>query len=152
MPSVLLVTGPVGVGKTTVLQEAEMLLTEAGLPFAVVVLQEIARSGPCAPDDPYNERLMYRNLASLWSNYTADSRVDRLIVEKLVRGRSDLRPIYDAIPDAELTIVRLRAPLAVLEDRVRRRESCPVGELSAARWWAPRMDQWGFEDFLVEAG
>jgi hypothetical protein len=55
VPVVLLVTGPVGVGKSAVLQEADALLAQAGVPHATVVLEEIARSGPADPDDPHND-------------------------------------------------------------------------------------------------
>jgi hypothetical protein len=40
---VLLVTGPIGVGKSAVLHEADALLIEAGSDHATVELEEIAR-------------------------------------------------------------------------------------------------------------
>ena len=84
---------------------------------------------------------MYRNLAALWANYAADGRIDRLLLEKLVDHRSNLSPLYDAIPNTQLTIVRLHTPLALIEERLRRREPNPESEISAARWWAPRANQ-----------
>lgn len=150
MTAVLVVTGPVGVGKSTVLNEAEVILASAGLSHAAVVMHEIARCGPAAPGDPWNEQLMWRNLAALWSNYSAQG-VDRLLLEWLIERREQLHPINAAVPNATITIARLRAPLEVIEGRISRREPDPDGELSAARWWAPRMDNWHYEDFLVDA-
>jgi hypothetical protein len=48
-------------------------------------------------------------------------------------------------------VVRLRAALSVLEERIRRREPDPnpEGELSAARWWAKHMDNAQPEDHLI---
>jgi hypothetical protein len=42
---VLLVTGPIGVGKTAVLHEADALLVAAGAGHATVELEEIATPG-----------------------------------------------------------------------------------------------------------
>jgi hypothetical protein len=133
MTAVLVVTGPVGVGKSAALNEADVILPSAGVSHATVVMQEIARSGPAAPGDPWNEQLMWRDLAVLWSNYSEQG-VDRLLLERLIEQREQLQPIHAAVPNAAITIVRLRAPLEVIEDRIARREPNPDGELSAARW------------------
>ena len=148
---VLLVTGPVGVGKTAALLAAHRLLTEAGVPHAAVVLEEIQRSWPAPPDDRWNERLAHRNLASLWSNFAAAG-AERLLLERVLEQRSQLRHLREAIPGAEVTVVRLRAPLPVIERRVRGREPHLASEwhLGAARWLAPRMDLWAVEDHLIE--
>src|SRR6266536_4436707 len=118
MTPLLIVTGPVGVGKSTVLHTVDALLTEADVSHATVVLEEVSRCWPAPPDDPWNERLIHRNLAALWSNY-ASRGAERLLLEKLVEHRSQLRPVQEAIPDAEITVVRLQAPLPLIEERVR---------------------------------
>jgi hypothetical protein len=150
---VLLVTGPVGVGKTAVLLEAHHLLIEGKVPHATVVLEEIARSWPPPADGEWNERIAYRNLASLWSNFAAAG-AERLLLERVLEARSQLRHLQEAIPDAQVTVVRLRAPLSLIEERVRTREPHATSEwhLGAARWLAPRMDRWAVEDHLVENG
>jgi hypothetical protein len=153
MTPVLVVTGPVGVGKTVVLHEASGLLTEARMSHAMVVLEEIARSWPRPADDEWNERMAYRNLAALWSNYAAAG-AERLLLELVLEQRSQLRHLRAAVPDVEVTVVRLRAPLGTIEGRVRSRTPHAVSEwhLGAARWLAPRMDCWAVEDHLVENG
>jgi pimeloyl-ACP methyl ester carboxylesterase len=150
---VLLVTGPVGVGKTAVLLEAHHLLAKAEIPHAAVVLEEIARSWPPPADDEWSERIAYRNLASLWSNF-ATGGAERLLLERVLEQRSQLRHLQEAIPDAQVTVVRLRAPLSLIEERVRTRQPHAASEwhLGAARWLAPRMDRWSAEDHLVENG
>jgi len=57
---VLLVSGPVGAGKTTVGEEAGRLLGEAGLSHVVVDHAHIGRSFPAPADDPWNEQLAQR--------------------------------------------------------------------------------------------
>jgi len=148
---VLLVTGPVGVGKTAVLHEADRLLTKGQIPHATLVLEAIGQSWPVPADDEWNERIAYRNLACVWSNFAAGG-AERLLLERVLEQRSQLRHLEAAIPGAEVIVVRLRAPLALIEKRVRAREPHAVSEwhFGAARWLTPRMDEWAVEDHLVE--
>ncbi len=48
---VLMLTGPVGVGKSTVLAEIAWLLTQANVPYAAVDLAVIGRAWPAPEDD-----------------------------------------------------------------------------------------------------
>lgn len=148
----LVVTGPIGVGKSAVVHDADALLLDAGIPHATVVTEEIARCWPLSPEDPVLRAThLYRNVAALWCNFEARGAA-RLLVEMLIQHRSDLQPMRKAVPNAAITVVRLQAPLALIEQRIRRREPDPEQELSGARWWHPRMDLLKVEDFLVDNG
>jgi hypothetical protein len=146
---VLFVTGPIGVGKTAVLHEADALLIEAGAGHATVELEEIAR---CWPGTMERSRawLVYQNLAALWSNFAAIG-ASRLLLAGLLEQRSELSLLSEAVPGAVVTVVRLRAPLTVLEQRIRVREpGSPEGEIDGARLWAEHLDKARLEDHLVE--
>jgi predicted kinase len=146
---VLLVTGPIGVGKTAVLHEADALLIEVGAGHGTVELEEIAR---CWTDAMERSRasLVYQNLAALWSNFAAVG-ASRLLLAGLLEQRSELRLVSEAVPGAAVTVVRLHAPLSVLEQRIRLREpGSPKGEIDGARWWAEHLDKARLEDHLVE--
>ncbi len=147
------ITGPVGVGKSAVLHAADALLVSAGIPHATVELESVASFwGPKASKGETRPDVAYRNLASVWANYHAAG-ADRLLLALLMERRSDLLPVQDAIPDAWITVVRLRAPLAVIEERVRWREKTnPEQELSAARWWVSRVEGSTFADHLADNG
>lgn len=147
----LLVTGPVGVGKSAVLHEADELLNGAEIPHATVVLEEIARCWPPAKAERRNGPIAYRNLASLWPNFAAQG-AQRLLLEQILEKRSQLRHLRDALPTAAVTVVRLHAPLALIEERLRTREPYPDSELRAARWLTPRMDRGRVENHVVENG
>lgn len=153
MVSVAVVTGPVGVGKSTVLREADALLTGAGVPHASVELEDLARFwGPEPATGCTWSDVAGRNLATVWANYRAAG-ADRLLLSLLMEHRSDLRLLREAIPDARITIVRLGAPLAVIEERVRSREpAIAEQELCAARWWVSRLEGSIFADHLVDNG
>jgi hypothetical protein len=146
---VLVVTGPIGVGKTAVLHEADALLIDAGGTHSTVELEEIAR---CWPKTLEGSRttFVYRNLAALWANFVAVG-CSRLLLSALVEQRSDLRLVSEAIPGAAISVVRLDAPLSVLEQRIRAREpGAPEDELVGARWWTEHLDEVRVEDFVVQ--
>jgi adenylylsulfate kinase len=146
---VLLVTGPIGVGKTAVLHEADALLLEAGAGHATVELEELARCWPEATKDS-RTRLVYGNLAALWSNFAAVG-ASRLLLASLIEQHSELQLISKAVPGGAVTVVRLHAPLPVLEKRIRLREpASPESEIDGARWWTRHFDQVRLEDHLVE--
>jgi chloramphenicol 3-O-phosphotransferase len=149
MIPVAVVTGPVGVGKSTVLQEADALLVEAGIKHATVELEDIARSW-LGPAERGNAEIAYRNQASVWANYAAAG-ADRLLLGLLLEQRSELASVYEAIPAADITVVRLHAPLPLIEERLRKREiTIPDAEVSAARWWSARLEGSSVADFDVD--
>lgn len=142
-------TGPIGVGKTAVLHEADVLLIEAGADHATVELEELARCWPQRLEGP-RAPLVYQNLAAVWSNFAAAG-ASRLLLAGLVAERSELALVSEAVPGAVATLVRLRARLAVLKQRVRLREpGASEADIDGARWWAERLDRTRPEDHLVD--
>jgi hypothetical protein len=147
---VLLVTGPVGVGKSSVAAAAALLLREAGVPHALVDLAGIGAAWPVPDDDPWHERLIHRNLACVWANFR-NAGADRLILARVLEHRSLRRPIMEAVPGAAITVVRLQAPLAAVQARIRHREAGDPGWfLRAAAHTAAALERAGVEDHLVD--
>lgn len=147
---VLLLTGPVGVGKSTVASEAARLLRDAAVPHALVDLAGIGTCWPAPADDLWNERLTHRNLACMWSNFQRAG-ADRLILARVLEHRSLLRPILEAVPGTAVTVVRLQAPLAVLQARIRARQASDPGWfLEAAAHTAQVLERARVEDHLVD--
>jgi len=106
---ILLITGPVRIGKSSVLFEAARLLREARVPHAAVDLAQIGAAWPPPADDRWNERIAHRNLACMWSN-VREAGAERLLLERVLEARSLLRHVVAAVPGARITVVRLRAP------------------------------------------
>jgi predicted kinase len=147
---VLVITGPVGVGKSTIAAEAAWLLRQADVPHALVDLDRIEQCWPVPADDPWNERVSHRNLACMWANFRQTG-ADRLILTRVLETRSLLRRVTTAVPGAQITVVRLRAPLAVLHERIRSREaSDPAWFLDAATHTAEVLERAQVEDYLVD--
>jgi len=63
---------------------------------------------------------MYRNLALVWQNYRGAG-VTNIVVAAAI-DRRDLPFLKAALDGPETTICRIRAPLSVMQDRVRLRE------------------------------
>jgi predicted kinase len=147
---VLVITGPVGVGKTTTAAAVSDLLAEQSIRHARVDLAQITKSLPSREEDPWNERLAHRNLACMWANFR-EVGAERLIASRVLESRSLLRRLADAVPGAEVVVVRLRAPLAVVHARIRARNSFhPEWFLEAATYLSHAMEELSVEDHLVD--
>lgn len=149
--SVLIITGPVGVGKTTVALMVSELLEQAGIAHACVDLDTLRWHYPPLPGDRFSVRLAMKNLAAIWVNYQ-DYGASRLIVADVIETCDELDRYRTGIPGAEIFVVRLRASLETLAQRVRRREigSGLEWHLARAPVLAAIMDRNQVEDQLVE--
>jgi predicted kinase len=86
----------------------------------------------------------------MWTNFRAVG-AERLIISRVLEARSLIRRITDAVPGAEVVVVRLRAPLDVVESRIRDRNlSHPEWFLNAAAQLVPAMDEQRVEDHLID--
>jgi deoxyadenosine/deoxycytidine kinase len=121
---VLLLTGPVGVGKSTVAGALSTLLNEAGVAHAVIDLDWLRWLHPSPPHAPFHIGLGWQNLAAVWHNYRRAG-ADRLILIDIVETRAALTKYQAAIPGAAITLVRLQATLPTLRARLEQREIGP---------------------------
>ncbi len=101
---VLLLTGTVGAGKTTIAWEINDTLAERELPNAVLDLDGLTAQWP--PSSKWNADLMFENLALLWPNYQAHG-VTRLVLAHVLEDASELDRYRAAVPGADITVVRL---------------------------------------------
>jgi adenylylsulfate kinase len=147
---VLVITGPVGVGKTSTADAVSGLLSERGILHACVDLPQISKAFPERPDDPWNEQLGHRNLACMWTNFRAVG-AERLIITRVLEARSLIGRIHRAVPGAEVVVVRLRAPLDIIQARIRSRDrEQPEWFLDAAAYLVPAMDEQRVEDHVID--
>ncbi len=148
----IIVTGPVGVGKTTVAEEMGLLLLDAKIPHATVDFDHLTACYPRpAYDDRWGTKLGLMNLAALWKNYQS-SGARRLLIARVIESRSDLDGFREAVPDADILVVRLRAAPETLQARVRQRGPGRGMEwhLHRAIELAPLMEAQQVEDVLIE--
>ncbi len=148
---VLAITGPGGVGKTTVAFEVSRRLEASGVGHALIDTDELDRLFPPPSDDPRKTKLTARNLAAVWANFRAAGAARRVIVGVMLCLDRELPYIETAVPDADVTVVRLRATEEELLERVRRREVGSVGEAQIRRafYQLREMDQEPANDALI---
>ena len=129
MSKVIVISGSMGSGKTTVLAEASDLLAARDVVHAAIDLDALGIAHV-----PEGERidLMHRNLASIWENYAAAG-VTRLLLAEAVESRAELDRIQRAIPDSTVVVCRLKARLETMQQRVSMREPGMLREQFIAR-------------------
>lgn len=148
----ILVTGTVGAGKTTVAAEMNDLLSTLKIPNAALDLDALVLQWPATSE--WNDDLMFENLASLWSNYRAHG-TTHLILSNVLEDRCQLDRYRVAVPGAEITVCRLMTPESARLERLHARH--PLGW--SRDWHLARtveledlLDQRSCEDFTVENG
>jgi energy-coupling factor transporter ATP-binding protein EcfA2 len=109
---ILLITGPAGVGKSTLCWEMGALLAEAGIAHVAI-----------ESDAPGARDVSQLNLAALWRTYRALGHSRLIMSGVMLHVGFDKNWIFAAIPEARITVVRLRAGDDSLRERIDRREA-----------------------------
>lgn len=125
---IALITGPAGVGKSTLCWEMSAQLAAARVAHAVIETDELDRVFPLPSREeleklrPGTTDVSSLNLAALWSTYRSLGHARLIMAGVMMHLESDLRWILAAIPEARITVVRLFAADGELLARVARRE------------------------------
>lgn len=126
---ILLITGPAGVGKSTLCWEMGDVLAEAGIAHVAIESDELDRVFPkpgpeeLAPLAPGARDVSQLNLAALWGTYRALGHTRLIMSGVMLHVAFDKGWILAAIPDARITVVRLRAGDESLIERLDHRET-----------------------------
>ena len=153
VPLGLLITGTVGVGKTTVAEAVGELLTEAEIPHAVMDLDWLCQSWPTPSADRFNVGMLLRNLRCVAANYL-EAGATRLVLAGVAESRTE-RDHYEEAIGIGLSVCRLRAHLPTVHQRLARRHG---DDHEGLLWHLNRsgeldrvLDRAAVEDFTVDA-
>ena len=130
-PRILLITGPAGVGKSTLSWALGDRLAALGIAHAAIETDELDRGFPKpAPDAldlmvPGTRDVSAINLAALWSTYRALGHDKLILSGVMLHLAADLDWIGAAIPGGAITVITLKANVATLTERLDRRETGP---------------------------
>ncbi|QIS21002.1 hypothetical protein [Nocardia terpenica] len=93
---------------------------------------------------------MHANLACMWENFRRAG-AERLVLCRTLEHRSLLRSIEQAVPGAEITVIRLTAELGEVQARIRSRESGrdPQWYLDMAEYLVDKLANAAVEDHVV---
>lgn len=119
MRRVLLINGMCGVGKSRAAFAVSDRLQARHVPHVVVDLDGLAQVFPRPVDDPYANRIALSQLRALLAGWEERA----LIIARVIETADDLKALNRALAPCQITHVRLRADMAVVDDRLARRES-----------------------------
>ncbi len=120
--SLLIVTGPVGVGKSSIADAVFNMLVQKKIASAVIDVDSFRSAYPPPPNDRFNTMLVYKNLASVWPNYDALG-IKHLIIPNVIENSEEIEQYKAVIPNASITTIRLMASIPTLHKRLENRES-----------------------------
>jgi hypothetical protein len=117
-PRILVISGSMGAGKTTVMGEISDLLTARQIRHAAIDLDAVSLQ--LLPDDVSRE-LHFRNLSALSKN-CLDAGIDRFVVAVAVDSGDVLADLQAAFPGTTIIVARLSVSALTMESRLRVRE------------------------------
>lgn len=115
----LVISGPPGVGKTTVAWRAFSRCADGGRAPGMADLDLLGAAWPAPEDDQFQSRLKARNLAAVWANFRAGGS-ERLIVAAVIETADERELLRSAI-DGDLFLCRLSASESTLRGRIQAR-------------------------------
>lgn len=149
----VIVTGPVGSGKTTVMATLTEILEEHNKSCAGIDMDHLRWFFPKLPGHPYGGQVGRKNLAFLAANYRSVG-VNVLAIADLIPGMEDQKKLVKALPDFNVHVIRLSVPMELVERRLRERES-----LERLPWYLDRapkmermMDARNLGDIVIDVG
>lgn len=144
----LLISGSVGVGKTRTAFEISEILEARGVSHAYIDA-DLTYLYP-EPAGEAGMLLDRRVLSEVW-NTLRDAGAPRLILTRVIRSRAHLEEVRQTLPDTQISVFRLDAPLSVIAQRIGERE---IG--SGQEWHLKRarelLEGWSkepVEDYLI---
>jgi len=148
MASLLIITGSMGAGKTSILGEASDILAQRQIAHAAIDLDALGLA--YLPTGTTNDEAMYANLRSVSNNFAALG-VTRFLLARALENRSELDICRGMVSASDTAVCRLTASIETMERRVTMRESgvsrreyvSRVAELNAI------LDHARLEDFSV---
>jgi len=151
MEKLLLISGSVGVGKTTIGNELSTLLEADEVRHTYMDLDALAYTFPRSSSDPFGDELAIENLIAVWANCRKRGS-ENLIIPRVIDSKAYAQKISDAVGIPNPVICRLTASDQTLLQRVRTRE---IG--SNLSWHENRtidlsaeLDKSAIEDFTIE--
>jgi len=144
----LIITGTMGAGKSTVLAEASDILTLHQIAHAAIDLDALGLAH--LPSNAGNDAVMCRNLQSVCENY-ASLGVKRLLLARAMENRAELELCRGIVSAPNTFVCRLTAGIETMQERIKMRETGVSRREYVARVAILNviLDRAGLEDFTV---
>jgi hypothetical protein len=123
---IVLVTGTVGVGKSTVGFAVAERAAAGGISAAFLDVDELSRLWPAPDDDPFRDELILANLRAIVPNYESAG-ASLLVLAWVIEDAADLA-VLERTLGSSVTAVRLLCPATVVETRLKNRHRGPASD------------------------
>lgn len=118
--SLLVITGGMGAGKTSVLAEASDLLAMHRTPHAAIDVDALGIS--FLPSGASTDEVMYSNLQSVCGNYAAAG-VQRFVLARALEDGQQLETCRQAVSATDIIVCRLISSIETTKQRIQVREN-----------------------------
>ncbi len=119
---VIVITGTVGVGKSTVMRAVSEALEARGIRHAGIDQDYLRWVYPAPEGDRFAARLGLRNLAAIWPNLR-EVGLNCVLVADVVEHPGQVTQYETAMPGTTATVVRLLVPMSLILRRLEGRET-----------------------------
>lgn len=147
----VILSGPVGVGKTSVGAALSRQMRQEDVPHCFVDMDVLTHTYPRRDHDPFGTQVALAALTPLWSK-ARETGARHLIVPRVIERRAEGEAIAQATEHGSYTLIRLFADEATLHSRLRARE--PEEEhawyLDRATQLAATLEQAALEDLALD--
>ena len=117
----VIISGPVGVGKTTAGEELSAILEAEEIGHTFVDLDGLSKPYPRPTDDRFGERIALKNLRAVWG-HSQEMGTRNLIIARVIETAAGAERIAQSVDATSYIIVQLNASDGNLLRRVRNRE------------------------------
>lgn len=149
----IVITGPVGAGKSTIAAALVELIGDYGIRAALVDMDYLRWLHPAHSADRFSVALGLQNLAGMWTNLIAAG-VSCVVLADVVEHPTQADAYAACMPGARIIIVRLDVPVDLILSRLETRETA-----SSLEWHRHRavelqhiMEKARIGDLVIDVG
>jgi adenylylsulfate kinase len=118
----LVITGPVGAGKSTIMRALSELLEQRSIRHIAIDMDHLRWVFPTPPGDRFGACLGFNNLAAIWPNFR-EMEPECVVIADVVESRAGTDTYLAAMPGTRVTVIRLHVPMPVILQRLEGRQS-----------------------------